>query len=125
MTTPRVSGLYQRATDQHWYWQVTHFLLAPVVTDWRGISLVRLLAIAGGAVVPLFDGLVLRNRPSGTDLWFFIAGVSAAMGEKVWLSFLSRNTNTSSSKDETETKVTVDVAKILEARHGKDHESTP
>ena len=113
MTTPRFTGEWHRAADQRWWWKLTHFLLAPLVDSWAGLSLTRFLAIF--CCVLVGHNVLWHDRAlTWIDFWLIVAAISAAFGKALWLAFLARMTNTTTVTD----TVTTDVAAVIKAARG-------
>lgn len=64
------------------------FCLAPLVEDWRGLSLVRFLAIACFAFVA--HTIWEEQRLSWTDAYVLTMGIATAFGKKVFVAWLQR-----------------------------------
>ncbi len=73
--TPRQTGEWHRAADNKWYWKATHFWLAPLVEDWKGLSLTRFLAIAifAGTVDIAHDILAIAKDAKVSLGWWYVA----------------------------------------------------
>lgn len=107
--TPR-EGQYRRASDMPWYWQLTHFLGAPIVDHWRGISLTRLIA-AFCCLAVAQDTFIHAKQLSWVDFCVLALSVATAFGRWTYEAFLKRltmgvNTSSSSTTTTTATEVT-------------------
>jgi hypothetical protein len=89
--TPREAGQYRRESDLAWYWQAIHFLGAPLVDHWRGLSLMRFIAVYCCVVVGQ-DVAVYHNRPSWTDFCILVLAGGIALGKLGYTAFLQRVT---------------------------------
>ncbi len=67
------------------------WLLAPLVENWRGLSLTRFLAIACYAFVG-YEVWVHERPLSWVDLTVLTLGVATAFGKKAFLAWIARTT---------------------------------
>lgn len=105
--TPREVG-YRRTSDLPWYWQAVHFVGAPLVDHWRGISLTRLIA-AFCCVVVGHEVLAHEGSLSWVDFCVLVLAVGTAFGKMGYEAFLRRITlgvGSSSSTTTTRTEET-------------------
>lgn len=126
--TPRESRGFHRSSDQPWYCQLTHFLLAPVVDHWYGVSLTRLIATAFTVLVMIVS---LRTNHIGSGaVTLAIFAIATAFGKTVFTAALQRWGSKSISVDskteiDTTTKVDISVREVVERRGDGDFEQTP
>lgn len=105
--TPREAGQFRRESDLPWYWQFIHFVLAPWVDHWTGLSLTRLLATAFGALA-CYVSVVTKHIGAGA-VTLAVFAIATAFGKQVFTEALKRwrggseSTQSDSKVDVTET----------------------
>jgi thiol:disulfide interchange protein len=120
------------AVSSLWTWQTVsvawRWLLAPLVSHWRGLSLVRFLAIFC-AVAVYHEVFVHERALTWVDFWLILAAFAASFGKPIFAILLSRVGLRSASMDRTEkVSETVDVTlrQIQERRtQGKEWDAEP
>ena len=105
--SPRVTGQWHRETDKKLRWRFAHFMLAPLVDDWRGLSLTRFVAIA--LIIILWHAIEGGHIISGNQVWFAVLAVSTAFGKASFELLLARQNFTQTST----TDVKADLSKIV------------
>lgn len=126
--TPRESREYRRSEDRAWYWELAHFLLAPIVDHWYGVSLTRLIATAFTVLVMVVS--LRTDRIGSGAVTLAVFAIATAFGKTVFTAALNRWGAKSVSEDirkevDTHSKVEVSVHEVVERRGDKDFEATP
>ncbi len=104
----------RRAADHPVYTRVLRFLLAPLVDNYQGLSLTRVLAL-GGFVVICFVIIVTR-LVTWTDFWGLVACLSAAFGKGIWTRFLDKvRLGVSGAQVQTDTRITETKTETIRA----------
>lgn len=106
-----------------WTWDTVgiawRWLLAPLVSHWKGLSLVRFLAVFCAVLVG-HEVFVHEKSLSWVDFWLILAAFAASFGKPIFAILLSRVGLSSASMDAT-SKVEETRRQILERRNiGKD-----
>lgn len=78
--------------------RVFMWALAPLVENWRGLSLTRFIAVFLCILVG-HEVVVHERALTGVDLWVLMLAVATAFGKKVFVLFLSRAKLTSGTLD--------------------------
>lgn len=96
------------AQSSRWAWEEVvcvswRWLMAPLVSHWRGLSLVRFLAIFCAVLVG-HEVFVHEKAVTWIDFWLMLAAFAAAFGKPIFAILLSRVGLRSASMD-----VTADV----------------
>ena len=115
------------ARSSLWTWHTVsvawRWLLAPLVSHWRGLSLVRFLAIFCAVAVG-HEVFVHERALTWVDFWLILAAFAASFGKPIFAILLSRVGLLSASMDRTEKlseRVDVTLREIQERRaQGKD-----
>ena len=81
----------RRDADLPWYWQLVHFVGAPFVDHWRGLSLTRLIAVFCCVAVGN-DAFVNKHRLDWIDLCILVLAAGVAFGKMTYEAFLQRLT---------------------------------
>ena len=79
---------------------VFQWSLAPLVSHWKGLSLVRFLAVFCAVLVG-HEVMVHERSVSWVDFWLILAAIAAAFGKPIFAILLSRVGLKSSSEDVT------------------------
>ena len=111
--TPREAGEYRRASDAPWYWQLVHFVGAPLVDHWQGLSLTRLIAAVFAGLVCYVS--VRTTHISAGSVTLAIFSIATAFGKTVFTAALQRWGASSVSVD-SKTIVDATVREIQERR---------
>ncbi len=99
--------------------RAVRWCLAPLVDEWSGLSMTRLLAVGGFL---LAAESVLREKPIAQGaLWFYLAAVAAAFGKSTFTLLLQRTQLTATLQD---TRTTTVTHAITERRASADHPDT-
>lgn len=101
----RVSQAVQVVQESSvWTWQTIviawQWLLAPLVSHWRGLSLVRFLCVFIAVAVG-HEVFVHEKSLTWIDFWMMLAAIAAAFGKPIFAILLSRVGLKSSSMDTT------------------------
>jgi len=73
-----------RTVEVSWQW-----LLAPLVSHWRGLSLVRFLSVFIAVVIG-HEVFVHEKSLGWVDFWMMLAAIAAAFGKPIFALLLSR-----------------------------------
>lgn len=104
----------RRAEDQGWPRRAWEFVMAPVVDDYRGLSLTRFIAVA--LIVMVGHEVFVHERAlTWIDFWVALAAIATAFGKSAFTLFLHRVGLASASQDVTQT-VDVTLRQIQERR---------
>ena len=81
-------------------WQ---FLMAPLVSHWRGLSLVRFLCVFIAVAIG-HEVFVHEKSLTWIDFWFMLAAIAASFGKPIFAILLSRVGLKSGSMDTVQTQ---------------------
>jgi len=121
--TPREMAGFRRASDLAWYWQLIHFLGAPLVDHWRGLSLTRAIAVFCAVCVG-HEVFVRKLALTWIDFSILVLAVGTAFGKMTYEAFLKRLT-LGVAGAQTQTTVDATVREIQERRGNGTFEATP
>ena len=104
------------AASSLWTWHTVsvawRWLLAPLVSHWQGLSLVRFLAVFCAVLVG-HEVFVHEKGLTWVDFWLMLAAFAAAFGKPIFAILLSRVGLRSSTLDQT---VKADIRQEILAR---------
>lgn len=121
--TPREAQVYRRASDHPWYWQLIHFLGAPLVDSWTGLSLTRFLAIYFCVLVGQ-DTVIQKHGLDWVDFCILLLAAAVAFGKHMLERFLGR-VSIGVAGQQTQTTIDATIREIQERRGSGDTEPTP
>lgn len=91
----------RRVEDKRWYRRVWEFSMAPVVDDYRGLSLTRIIAVFLMVLIG-HEVFVHEQGLTWIDFWIALAAIATAFGKSVFTFLLTRVSLRSESRDITQ-----------------------